>query len=67
MDVAASLVIDLEDTTLADRPYEPRSIHRSEHEWVMTSVEDHRFRAACGPLNLGEALHMFRCWAESVH
>lgn len=60
-----SLRIDLKGTSLADKPYERQAIHRSEHEWVVASVEDGQFRAACGPLNLGEALHMFRRWTES--
>jgi hypothetical protein len=60
-----SVTIDLAGTSLANRPYEGQSIHRSEHEWVMTSVEGQQFRAACGPLNLGEALYMFRRWAEA--
>jgi len=47
-----SVTIDLKDTTLADRTYERQAIHRSAHEWVMTSVTDHQFSAACGPLNL---------------
>ena len=60
-----SLAIDLNGTSLAGRPYERQAIHRSEHEWVTTSVEGGQFRAACGPLNLGEALYMFRRWAEA--
>jgi hypothetical protein len=55
--------IDPERHSLAGRPYERQAIHRSEHEWVTTSVEGGQFRAACGPLNLGEALYMFRRWA----
>jgi immunity protein 53 of polymorphic toxin system len=67
-----SVEIDLKGTILANKPYAPQAIHRSEHEWVVTSVQGvatsvrgRQFRAACGPLNLGEALYMFRRWAEA--
>ena len=60
-----SLKIDLNGTSLTDRPYERQAIHRSEHEWVESWVEHGQFQAACGPLNLGEALYMFRRWAEA--
>jgi hypothetical protein len=34
-----SLTIALNGTSLAGRPYERQTIHRSEHEWVVTFVE----------------------------
>jgi Immunity protein 53 len=60
-----SVTIDLTGTRSADRPYERQAIHRSEHDWVETFVEGRQYRAACGPLNLGEALYMFRRWVEA--
>lgn len=60
-----SVQIDVTGTNLADKPYERHAVHRSEHEWVTTWLEHGQFRAACGPLNLGEALHLFRTWAQS--
>jgi Immunity protein 53 len=40
-------------------------IERSDEDWVHVWVEDHRWHAACGPLNLDEALGMFLGWAAS--
>jgi hypothetical protein len=60
-----SLKIDLKGTRWEHKPYERHAIHRSEHEWVITSVEHGQFTAACGPLNLGEALYEFRRWVEA--
>ncbi|MFC0029507.1 immunity 53 family protein [Micromonospora chaiyaphumensis] len=60
-----SLTIDVADTGLADQPYEQQEIHRSQHDWVITRVQNAQFHAACGPLNLGEALHLFRRWADA--
>jgi len=59
------LTVDLGNMRLVDRPHERQEIHRSEHERVVTWVEGHQFHAACGPLNLGEALSMFRRWGQS--
>lgn len=35
-------------------------LDRSEHDWVHVLAGTGRFEAACGPLNLGEALHLLR-------
>jgi hypothetical protein len=59
-----SVEIDIAHTSLAGKPYERQQVHRSQHDWVITWEENNHFRAACGPLNLGEALHTFRRWAE---
>jgi hypothetical protein len=58
------LRVDLADTALAGRSLDRREIHRSEHDWLSIQLADNRFEAACGPLNLGEAVHEFRLWAE---
>ncbi|MFE9809303.1 immunity 53 family protein [Streptomyces sp. NPDC005548] len=58
--------IDLEDTSLAGRPYAGIHLRRSESDWVITKVSDKVFEAACGPLNLSELLGLFREWAASV-
>ncbi|MGV9215016.1 immunity 53 family protein [Micromonospora sp. RB23] len=55
-----SVRIDLGDTALSGMAYERQELRRSEHEWLMTWVEEDQFRTACGPLNLGDALHLFR-------
>jgi hypothetical protein len=58
------LSINLVGTDLEGIPYEPTKIERGDHDWVHTSVADGSFQAACGPLNLGEAIHSFRLHAE---
>jgi hypothetical protein len=45
--------------------YERRETHRGEDDWCVTWIENDTFHAACGPTNLGEALHDFRVWATT--
>lgn len=56
--------IQLTGTALAGRPLARRETRRSEHDWLVVWVEGDCFQAACGPLNLGEALHEFRLFAD---
>jgi hypothetical protein len=56
--------ISLDADFLVGRILDPREIHRSEHDWIRFELVDNRFQVACGPLNLGEALHEFRLWVE---
>ncbi len=58
-----SLSIDLRDTVLEGAAFTRHEVRRGEHDWVIAQVIDGRFEAACGPLNLGEAIHEFRLWA----
>jgi hypothetical protein len=60
------LKIDLTDTAVAGRDYAGREVHRGEHDWLIARVIEGRYDAACGPLNLGEAIHEFRLWAEEA-
>jgi hypothetical protein len=60
-----SLAIDLSGTVMAELAYDGREIHRSEHDWFVARVVDQRFEVACGPLNLGEAIHEFRAWVAA--
>jgi hypothetical protein len=56
------LKIDVRRTAMAGLIFAKREVHRSKHDWLIArSVED-RFEVACGPLNLGEAIHQFRLW-----
>lgn len=57
-----AVVIDLDSTGLDPQAYSRRQIHRSEDDWCVTWTEGGQFHAACGPTNLGEALHEFRGW-----
>ena len=58
--------IDLPGTLLGDRPYEPKEVHRGEHDWIVTKVEGGKFVGACGPTGLGEVLYRFRLWVEGA-
>ena len=58
-----SLEIDLRGTALAEREFEDAELHRSEQDWWVCWLEQERFRAACGPRNLEEALQRFLDWA----
>ncbi|GAA0580655.1 hypothetical protein GCM10010172_76910 [Paractinoplanes ferrugineus] len=57
-----TLAIDLQGTAMAGLTYAGQEIHRSEHDWFVARVLAERFDVACGPLNLGEAIHEFRMW-----
>lgn len=61
-----SLRIDLDGTTRQLTPFERVEVHRSEHDWCVAWVDDSAFHAACGPLNLGEAIHLFRAWCQEL-
>lgn len=54
------LTINLEGTALAGQSHEWRQLERGGHDWLHWRVADDTFEAACGPLNLGEALSTFR-------
>lgn len=60
-----SLRIDLAETELAGRPFEP--IHRGDSEsdlnWVHCKVEAEQFVALGGPSSLPELLEIFLRWA----
>ena len=58
-----SLLIDLQETELADLPFIAQKIERTETDWIHCWVADYKFQAACGPKNLEEALGAFRKWA----
>ena len=57
--------VDLAETPLTGRTYARTHVRRSESDWVMTQVSDDVFQASCGPLNLAEALRLFREWATT--
>jgi hypothetical protein len=58
-----SVTIDVARAALDPTTYSRREIHRSEDDWCVTYTEGDKFRAACGPTNLAEAIHHFRAWA----
>jgi hypothetical protein len=57
--------VDLADTPLSSRPYDRAETRRTEDDWLVSWREEARWRAACGPLNLAEALAAFLDWARS--
>ena len=57
-----SLTIDLDETPLADKDFLDIQIERTDNDWVFCSIENKRFKAACGPLNLLEVVDIFRDW-----
>ncbi len=57
-----SVTIDLVHTRLEDVDFVAQRVHRSEDDWYSMQVDSNVFRAAGGPLNLGELLHAFRVW-----
>ena len=60
-----TLTVNLESTSLENRPFLRIQHDRNEDDWVRCWVESHRFEGRCGPCNLVELLEMFRTWAES--
>jgi hypothetical protein len=57
--------VDLWETDLDGRTFEVVENHRTEDDWVVARIEEHRWCAYCGPLNLEEALALFLDWADS--
>ena len=55
--------IDLAETDLEERPFDPVRVERSEHDWILCRVEALKFEGRGGPHNLKEILETFRCWA----
>ena len=58
-----SIIIDLEDTDLENKSFEGKDLERSEDDWIFCKVESKKFKMACGPLNLVEAINIFQRWA----
>jgi hypothetical protein len=59
------LRINLSETRAENRVLERTRIDRGEKDWMMYWVEKKVFHAACGPLNLTEAIKFFVDWFES--
>ena len=56
--------VDLVDTALHANEYERVETHRKENDWVVSWRDEKLWHAACGPLNLQEALGLFLTWAN---
>jgi len=56
--------INLIDTDWENKILERVIIERSENDWISYKIENNIFQIACGPLNLEEAIAIFREWVE---
>ena len=52
--------VELTETSLADISVDWELVERGEDDWLGVKVENSTFYAACGPMNLAEALNRFR-------
>jgi hypothetical protein len=59
-----TLDIELNETELEERPFEGQSFERSEDDWLFAKRDKMKFKVACGPRNLDEAMAVFCDWAE---
>ena len=57
-----TLKIDLNETALEGRPFEPISVE-DEVQWIVAKTEATRFVAYGGPLSLDALIGLFRAWA----
>jgi len=57
--------VDLRDTDLHGRTFEGVENHATEDDWLVARIEDDRWCAYCGALNLEQALVLFLDWAGS--
>jgi len=62
-----SVEIDLNETELEGCAFEKIQIERSENDWLFGMRQEMKFRIACGPKNLEEALAIFCDWAGHKH
>jgi len=53
------------ETRAETRVLERTRIERSRDDWIEYRVAENHFQAACGPLNLSEAIQIFINWFES--
>jgi hypothetical protein len=59
-----SFSFELTDTFLEGQSYEPKMLHRSDADWVITKLEGNRWIGYGGALNLDELIGYFRQWSE---
>lgn len=59
------VVIALDETSIEECTFQGVEIERTEDDWIHCKLKDKKFKIACEPLNLLEALDIFRAWAVS--
>ena len=61
------VTVDLDDSALADRAFDlVEAQYDDATKWMRCWKEGTKFRAACGPTKLEEALIVFLDWAEGA-
>ena len=58
--------VNLVGTNLQGRGFDRVTLERSETDWIRAWVEEGSWQAACGPLNLDEALGVFLAWTTNT-
>ena len=59
------LVVNLEDTALANVSMDKVKRERARDDWVTCFIEKNYFKGYGGPQQLGEIISVFRAWAET--
>ena len=62
-----SLAVDIAETEWANRPFSRMRIDRSEHNWLQCWLENGRFHAVGGPLNLREMIETFLWFVDPFY
>lgn len=71
-----TLKVDLRETNLEGRAFEKASVGEPANDldewkrlgsWWIADVKGTVFEAACGPLDLGRVIGVFRSWAEQAN
>ncbi|OYY64615.1 immunity 53 family protein [Sphingomonas sp. 28-62-11] len=70
-----TVAIDLQETNLEGRAFESVTVGEPADDldewkrlgsWWVADVNDNVFKAACGPLDLGSVIGVFRRWVEQA-
>lgn len=59
------LVVDLQGTEAEGKELDRQVVEKTDQDWVQYWSDGQRFEAACGPLNLVEALTAFQDFTRS--
>jgi hypothetical protein len=59
-----TLEIELNETELEEQEFEAYRLERSADDWLFAQRKEMKFKVACGPKNLDEAMAIFCDWAE---
>jgi hypothetical protein len=54
--------VDLVGTSVERGDFASIKVERSDNDWLFCEVVERKFKIACGPSNLAEALEAFRKW-----